>query len=1011
MGRSGRVAWGIGVVVVGALLAPAGASAAPGSPPASGSPVVAPVVQRTAGGTVTGVVRGPDGRAVRGVVVTVTSPDAPGRRSYSARTGLDGRYAIRGIPGTGIGGEWCAETHEQPRPLASRCGYQQSLAFDASRRATMDVWLRTGREVRGVVKGSDGRAVGGARVVLDLVSPVGIGPEAAARLTSRADGTFRTFVDERVRVCAWAPDVTRKGAPQGWAPICGPDVRPGAPAQTVVLTPGAGASGRVTDANGAPLAGVRLAAGDTQGGIVPETFTRADGRWSLRGLGLWQGSVEVDPARVPGRHGTGFVWQPHTDPVSGRQEFISLVAGAVVSGVDDVLAKGAALRGRALDPRGRPAPGVLVTAGQTRYGGEPTRTTVTARDGSYRILGIRPGYGFACIDPRGMAPSDANLLAECWKDRTDGGSTALTFTAGRTVTGIDPRLDAAGSLAVRLVEDTGKPLRGATVGVSDGSNQALVTGLDGRLTFRHVRPGQTGVGLDLETVTPEAAPTGVLQPRDQRAVDVVAGRTATTTVTAPRGAAVAGRVTDARGRPLDGVEIGRYTGEATTGADGRYVLRGLDAENGPASVCFYPRFARGPAPDGYVQECYQDKPDVYSADPVAVANGSTTRLATVALAAAGSVSGRVTLPDGSPAQSISVSVSTSDGQPVGSTDYPSTDADGRFHVGGIPAGEYRVCFYPIVGYSHECWDDAEGLDAATPVVLVDGEARTGIDAVLDPLASVSGSVTGPDGAPVAGAEVTLSSATGLATTTLADGTFTITDVPRGSWAVCVQPIGDLVGECWRDVEPGGPATPVVVRSEPVTGIALTPQRGGVVTGTVTGSGAAVPGAFVMLRPTGGGELRYATTSRDGSYRFGGLLTGSYVVCAQAEGRWLTTCWEDAADDGTVTPVEVAVGSTTSGVDLRLREAAQVTGVVRAADGAPAPDVLVYVSDDVHGRYGYGITDASGRYTVRWLVAGDYTVCADGATGSVCFGAPDGGVPPTVSLPGGTTDGIDITLRP
>ncbi|QKE85465.1 carboxypeptidase-like regulatory domain-containing protein [Arthrobacter sp. NEB 688] len=1002
---------GVGIAV-GALLGPLAVSSSAGVASSTQQAVPRATAVRASAGTVTGVVRGPDGRPAPRVLVTVTTPDALPGRTWSGRTGADGRYAIHGIPGTGIGGEWCADTSAQSRPLASRCASQQSLAFDASRRATMDVWLRTGREVRGVVRGSDGRAVGGASVVLDRLGPDGLGPEPAARLTARRDGTFRTFVEDRVRVCAWAPDVRRPGAPQGWAPACGPDVRPGGPVETLVLSPGAGASGRVTDASGAPLAGVRVAATSTEGGIVPHAVTRADGRWTLRGLGAWQGVLVVDPGAVPGRHGTGFVWQPHTDPVSGRQVELSLVVGAVVPGVDDVLAEGAAIRGRALDPRGRPAPGVLVTAGQTRYAGEPTRTAVTARDGGYRVLGIRPGYGFACVDPRGMAPTDANLLAECWKDQTDGSSTALTLTAGKTLSGINPRLDQAGAVAVRVVDDTGKALGGATVGVADGSNQRLVTGVDGRATFRHVRPGDQAVILREGTVTPEASPTGIIDSLELPGVTVVAGRTARLTVTARRGAAVAGRVTDARGRPLDGVEVGQYTGAATTGADGRYVLRGLDAGSGPTVVCFYPRFARGPAADGYAQECFQDEPDVFSADPVAVTNGRTTRLATTVLGAAGSIGGRVTLPDGSPAESVGVSVSTLDGRSVGAPNFPSTDADGRFRVGGIPEGEYRVCFSPNVGYDHECWDDAEGADTATTVVLGDGQARTGIDAVLDPLASISGSVTDPDGVPVAGAEVSVSGSTELLTTTVDDGSFTVSDVPRGSWTVCVRPVGELVGECWRDAEPGGDVTPVVVRSQPVTGIALTPPRGGVVSGTVTGSGAAVPGALVTVRPSGGGETRSATVSPDdGSYRVGGLATGSYVVCAQAEGAWLPTCWQDAADEWSATPVQASVGSTTSGIDLRLREAAQVSGVVRSADGAPAPDVFVLVSDDVNGRYGYGITDGSGRYTVGSLAPGDYSVCADGPTGSTCFGAPDGGVPPTLPLPGGTTDGIDITLRP
>ena len=82
----------------------------------------------------------------------------------------------------------------------------------------------------------------------------------------------------------------------------------------------------------------------------------------------------------------------------------------------------------------------------------------------------------------------------------------------------------------------------------------------------------------------------------------------------------------------------------------------------------------------------------------------------------------------------------------------STDDDGRFVAGGLPAGRYAVCFLPASeDLAGECWEDIEpATPRVTPVELGESQQLTGIDAVLAPASHLRGTVTDNRGDPVAG---------------------------------------------------------------------------------------------------------------------------------------------------------------------------------------------------------------------------------------------------------------------
>ena len=111
--------------------------------------------------------------------------------------------------------------------------------------------------------------------------------------------------------------------------------------------------------------------------------------------------------------------------------------------------------------------------------------------------------------------------------------------------------------------------------------------------------------------------------------------------------------------------------------------------------------------------------------------------------------------------------------------------DGTYRLTGLKPGSYRIRFLGPEGSSYATefyWDT---ITVGPPATV------TGIDADLDASSTVSGSVSGPAG-PVAGAEIALFSdgdgyVAGRGATTGADGTFTVSDVPDGTYRVRVTP--------------------------------------------------------------------------------------------------------------------------------------------------------------------------------------------------------------------------------
>ena len=251
--------------------------------------------------------------------------------------------------------------------------------------------------------------------------------------------------------------------------------------------------------------------------------------------------------------------------------------------------------------------------------------------------------------------------------------------------------------------------------------------------------------------------------------------------------------------------------------------------------------------------------------------GSDTVLNTVRLGAAtGSIAGTVRDPGGAPLGNVLVHVTS--GDIVRDATTPTSGNVGTFLIDGLETPRTYVVTFTREGFS----DQTIALDLAA------GAARTGVDGVLTGgTGTITGTVTGPDGAPLGGVDVVVSagefSAEAATLTTggggAGVGSYAVSDIPTpGVYTVTFSLEGYL-----SETRQVGFITPTTV---PDVSVQLR-RADASIRGTVTGGGAAIAGATVEL--SDGKTTRKTTTASNpnGGYVFNGVAPGSYTLTVTA----------------------------------------------------------------------------------------------------------------------------------
>lgn len=476
--------------------------------------------------------------------------------------------------------------------------------------------------------------------------------------------------------------------------------------------------------------------------------------------------------------------------------------------------------------------------------------------------------------------------------------TPISSAAGDRNVRIEPDPVGALRLEGQVIDDAEQPVGGATVAIDSTPPTITTTEADGSFAFDRLLPRV--YELEASAGPLYAGPV----------VTRVSDRTEPIVLRAAPAGSIHVRVTSADDdAPVASAEVvlrSSLTWTAVTGADGVAVIEGVGPGRRSLRVD-----AEGYAP---AHEMFSTRgtPEAPTSIAMRLRRGAP-------------VSGTVVDSDGASVAGARVwATDAANPWPVVDPrlDAVVTDGEGRYRIAAVPAGTWRV----------HAGDD-EHAPATTAPMSLDGEqAVADLVLTLGPGGTVSGQVTGPDGAPLPVATVRVAGR-GIAwsmvreTLTDADGRFQVTGLPpRGFDVVASHDLGS------SQLVPVDLAARLEARVE----LPITIQ--GTIAGLVVDStGEPIPDAQVIATPVWSGEIgeRQAWQARGqamliadgaGAFRLTGLPPASYRLQAARPGGDTEAIW-----------LHPGVTARPGTEDLRLTVAADgtATGQVLYEDGSPA----------------------------------------------------------------------------
>jgi len=321
-----------------------------------------------------------------------------------------------------------------------------------------------------------------------------------------------------------------------------------------------------------------------------------------------------------------------------------------------------------------------------------------------------------------------------------------------------------------------------------------------------------------------------------------------------------------------------------------------------------------------------------------------------------------------------------------------SDATGHYSIGCVGVGFVTVRASKE-GFGPGFFGERLGWADPVPVEIRAGAAATGIDIALGAPSYVTGRVADPDGAPVAGASVSLNSKGAFTRATEfrtgEDGRFRagpFSVFRRAEAHVYVRADGFWSGNSKRDALAPGASLDVGT---------VTLARSAIVRGRcVDAGGDAVEGARVEVVP-GSASAR---SGEDGSFELTGLPAGEVVLLARREGL----------ASARVT-LDVGVGED---VVLKLLPSLTISGRVTSGEGAPRAEIVLVAKDlELPAQYRAlslhsAISDEDGQYAFGGLGPGRYSIAILGYGRYTIFGTLPAGESRTVEA--GASD-VDFTF--
>jgi hypothetical protein len=907
-----------------------------------------------------------------GVTISAVPWEAPGEEARREMKGGDPPKPIASVL-TGTDGSFVLTVPAEPgkeklfRVRAEGAGIVPVLfqdVYDASESDDIgEHILPHGEGLTGVAVDASGKPLAGAAVSLEP-GVVG-GDDFAYRVVTRQVVTGEDGKFQFSEASAQGNRVTIEKS--GFAPALQTGLRAGAVPRHVTVAAGDPVPGIVLGANKKPAAGA-LVRFESAKATTRWVETDAAGRFTIPHAPDGRGAVVVDAGDA------GWGGRPDVKLPLGEGKSLAIT-----------LALPAALDGKVVDDKtGRVVPRAKIFVKANGF----ARLARTGPDGAYHLKGVPPQtYRLTVDEARYVTWAKPDLLlAPGESKRLD-----VALTLGATMIG-------------KVVDENGAPVAAARGSLIRGGENAIAgirrllrvagettvfrTRADGTFKATRLAPGDNQ-RLFVDHADFERAMLGGLSlPSGGTKGDVA--------IVMRRGATITGLVKDANDQPIPDVEVqvdpsvnfragaggmianfARIGGASTrpktkTGADGTFQIKGI-------SVGEYALQIRKP---GFANE---------RVDPVKVTDKGVDPV-TVTLGPGASISGIVRRKSGEGAEGFMVRVGAGGRGGGGAFGGAGTDlatgSDGLFVIDGLKPGQaYDLSVFGGAGLGPQ----KRGVvaPAANVEIQVAGTGRIA-GAALDarsgqPLKSFAVSYEPDRGggaifrlvARGTGAMAGIGEKREFHTE---DGSFTLEDVPAGTWTVLVDSKGyQQARVASLVVEESGVKDGVEVRATP--GVVLkgrvTDARSGrpVANASITheAAGSGGPGGFggfggrggLLAGLDGGDDI---TTDAEGNFEIENISVGRVKVTAKNP---------DYSDGSEVADVKETGGT----VEIKLTAGGSASGVV-VAGNQPLPNAEVALA--VAGDTGFGrilggsqttTSDASGRFHFDHLGAGRYTASA------------------------------------
>jgi len=670
--------------------------------------------------------------------------------------------------------------------------------------------------LEGQVIDAQDHGVKGAVVSIDTSPP--------RELTVQDDGSFEItgLIARDYRLEAHAADGHAGPVQLRLAPDSQPVTLRLAPAGVVQVV--------VKDATlGMPIAGAKV---ELRGAIVLAATTGGDGVAELRGVGAGWNPLHVE---AQGYAPSAMMLSVTGDPAVPQRQVVTLSLGVAV-------------RGHVLDDQGKPIAGARVLASPASQPFpvvDPRRDAVlTDAQGGFELSALAAGtYRFSASAPT-YAPAstpptviDGRHVRDDLELRLDRGATVSGFVRSPDGTGV-------GAASVRVVGRGSVDWRLTRQAYTDAKGAFRIDGLPRRM-------------VDVVAWHPRGA--SALEP-----ADLAATPAAEVTLTLDLTGSVAGTVVDGAGEPVgDAQLVAEPVWTGALGESNAWVVRGVQAAVADSGGAF--RF------DGLPEGAYAlraarpgaSEAALWLSAPTATRTGDTALR--IVLAADGTVTGKVALPDGKAPAMFTIAIGAA--RPV-----PFATTDGTFSV-TAPGGKHAL--------------EIAGATFVRKTVSVDVVPDDTVDLGTLTVAagrSISGRVLDPNGAPVAGAKVA------AGTLIAGGGTETELNIPEEGFNVQETTTDDDGRFGMEGFSPapvalvagkdgvGRSASVSVPRGPDSVTLELVLAATGALDGVVTAAGTPVSDTAVIASPLGAARSNFfVVTGADGSFAYDALTAGRYLL--------------------------------------------------------------------------------------------------------------------------------------